>query len=599
MVSAGHIPYAVNESGINLVSIAIRRFRCIYDLPYVSIKEGLTVVAGQNDGGKSSFLDAIAFLLGEKALDKKDLCNQASEDECIEVEGVFSAGGETKAIRIRATWDLESKRKIQMQQKIHKELGAAPESMNVPELREACVRLIPGKTSGTTKQAYIDALKSWQDTQPEENLVEIWGPVPPDVADRLPKLQVFSTETATNPINAIQQVIRSRSQQLLQSPHYRDRLNEIESEIVKELRASVEFIEDRIRVHCDDLDGINIHSRFDYSKLQPSSTVEFVRNELPVDYTKVGEGRQRKATIAVHEANLDALKADEQTTSYLLVYDEPDSHLDYVSQRRIARILEDQSSLSHVQVIVATHSKNIIDHVPLDSVLSFSLNDDLQTDARGLGSPDYDNELEFQAEMYASLGLTNSVILDDKVFLLVEGATELHALPIIFRIVAGKSMVASGVHLVDIGGSKSTTVFIDRLKGHWRKKVVALVDEDARSNLTSSFVRLGFEEGRDLFFCGTKEFEDAFSDETWLETLQRDFPVSESENGWDIGVFEGIRNSPKFSRALLDVVRRRTLKSDVSKIELARSVAKTCEEDDAVPEDLRKCIMRIVEMTRA
>lgn len=591
------------EYGFQLREISIRRFRCIFEINDLPLQQALTIVAGQNDGGKSSFLHAIAFLLGQQNLDDRDLSNQAAEDERLEVEGVFVPFGssdEAESITVRAYCGAQFKRVVQLRTWVHPDLNALPESMTLNELREATAKLLPERVTSNSKQPYIDALDVWLHEQPSSDLVEAWSNLPKEIEDRLPKLQVFSSTTAVDPVSAIRQLIRARSQVILQSERYSERLNDIECELVEELCEGVKFIEDRIKVHCDDLEGVNIHPAYDFSRVQPETSVEFIRSGPPVDYTKVGEGRQRKTTIAVYEADLDALKHEEHTSSYILIYDEPDSHLDYVSQKKVARILEAQAALRHVQVVVATHSKNLIDFVPLNSVLSFSLNDHLQTEVKILASPDHDSELEFQAEMYASLGLANSILLDDKVFLVVEGSSEIHSFPILFRIVSNRSMVASGIQMVNLGGSGSTRVFIDRLKNDWKKEMIVCVDADCRKNckLIDFFSKTGFVEGIDLFYVGKKELEDEFSDEIWTETLLRDYPVADDQGAWESSILAKVRKSDKFSSSLLSQVHQRTQRSDVTKVDIMRSVAMTSKEQGMVPRGLQKCMDQLVQMIR-
>lgn len=583
------------QSGLQLRDISIRRFRSLFQVERVPVQHDLTVVAGQNDGGKSTFLDAIAFLLGEKSLDDRDICNGATEEEGIEVEGVFdpmSDGDDPKPVIVRACRARGGKRIAELQALVHQSLGAPPEDLGLADLKKACSRVIPGGINGNSKQPFVDALTDWIGEQPASDFIPVWIPLPKQVAELLPKLQVFSSTTANDPVSSIQQLVRTQSQILLQSEKYSPRLAEIDKELVAELSESLQFVEERIQVHCEDLDGVEILPTYDFSKVSPSTGVQFHRNGYPIDYSKVGEGRQRKTTIAVYEADLDALRTGHQSVSHILVYDEPDSHLDYASQKRIGRLLEEQAVLPHVQVVVATHSRSLIDYAPLESVLSFSLDEELRTSATSLSSTEHEAELDFQTEMYASLGLSNSTLLDDRVFLLLEGPTEVHTFPILYRIVNRKSLVASGIQIIDFGGSGATNVFVDRLRNSWHKTVVAVMDEDARRKYESKLNTLGLTEGVDLFYIGSKEFEDCFSDEIWVDTLNRDYPMKNGKS-WKNADLIGLRNSPKFSRALHQKVGQCIGDVDISKVDIGRSVAITCREKGVVPKQLMVCLQQL------
>lgn len=587
-----------SSKGLRLAEIAVRRFRCLYDIGPLPIQESVTVVAGQNDGGKTTLLDAIGFLLGGKPLDDNDLSHHADEGLAVEVEGTFYALDDLEGhspITIRARMDTGARRVAETLALVHPTLGANPEDMSMVELKEAAVKALTTIPGGSSKAPYIEALRTWLDEQPESDLESVWTPIARGLELRLPKLQVFSSATAIDPVHSIQQVVRTTSQSLIQSEKYSVRLSDIEADLVGELRERLAFIEERIRNHCADLDSVSIEPTLDFSRAQPSTSVEFIRNNMPVDYSKVGEGRQRKTTLAVYEANSDALREVDQSTTYILIYDEPDSHLDYTSQKRVSRVLEAQASLDHVQVIVATHSKNLIDTVPLEAVLSLRLNDQLQTEAMNLAQPDHESEIEFQSELYASLGFSNSTFLDEKIFLVLEGATEMLAVPILFPLVSDKSLVASGVQMVSLEGSGATKEFVKRLRTAWHKTVIVLIDSDSRSKYNDFLTSAGLVEGVDLFYVGTKEFEDSFPNETWLKTLERDYAVAEGEKPWDLSIFEGVRNSLKFSRALREYVERRTCTDRPSKAELGRSVAITCKAENHIPVDLQKCFERVVQ----
>jgi hypothetical protein len=595
-----------SSKGLRLAQVAVRNFRCLNNVGPLPVQEAVTVVAGQNDGGKTTFLDAIGFLLGQKILDDNDVSHfadndqsaDADNDQSLEVVGTFYALDDVNGdfpITIRAQRGQGTNRVAETVALVHPALRANPEDMTMAALKEAAGNLLMTNPGGTSKAPYIDVLRTWLDEQPESDLESVWVPLARDMEVRLPKLQVFSSTTAVDPVQAIQQLVRTTSQSLIQSEKYRDRLSGIEADLVGDLRERMAFIEERIRNHCADLDGVSIQPTFDFSRAQPSTSVDFVRNNRAVDYKKVGEGRQRKTTLAVYEANSDALKEVDQSITYILVYDEPDSHLDYTSQKRVAGVLKAQASLNHVQVIVATHSKNLIDTVPLEAVLSLRLNDQLQTEAMNLAQPDHESEIEFQSELYVSLGFSNSTFLDEKIFLVVEGATEMLATPILFSLVSDKSLVTSGVQMVSLDGSGATKEFVRRLRTAWNKTVICLIDEDSRSKLHDFLTSAGFIEDEDLFYVGTKEFEDSFPDEIRLKTLERDYSVAEGKKSWNVSIFDGVRNSRKFSRALREHVEKRTCTDRPSKAEMGRSVAITCKAERYIPDDLKKCFKRVAQ----
>ena len=83
---------------LQLRSITIRRFRSLHDVGPLPVQSALTVLTGENDGGKTSCLDAVAFLLENRSLDDDDRSRWAHDDEPIEVEGTFCALDDTGCI---------------------------------------------------------------------------------------------------------------------------------------------------------------------------------------------------------------------------------------------------------------------------------------------------------------------------------------------------------------------------------------------------------------------------------------------------------------------------------------------------------------------
>lgn len=259
------------------------------------------------------------------------------------------------------------------------------------------------------------------------------------------------------------------------------------------------------------------------------------RSGQDVDLEAEGEGRKRRLALAIHGANLELLEAESATSPAILAYDEPDTHLDYASQRELFGILERQARLDHVQVVVATHSLNFIDRVPLDAIVHLQLDGNLRTQVEFLEANRYREQIRFLESVGRGLGLRNSVLLDERCFLIVEGETEEAAIPDLFRLVTAESLIGAGIVLINTRGFAPIRQVMAFLHKEWGRELVVLADNDKRSEILAWAERAGLEEGRHVFFIGTKEFEDAFGDDTWLSVLSRHFPPRDGGNGWTIG----------------------------------------------------------------
>jgi len=126
----------------------------------------------------------------------------------------------------------------------------------------------------------------------------------------------------------------------------------------------------------------------------------------------------------------------------------PDTHLDYLSQRKVFEIIKKIAQQDGVNAIVCTHSLKLIDRIPLTDVIHFELEGGTtRINAIEAESPEL-TEL-FLYQISDSMGLHNSVMLNERCFLVIEGLTEMGALPVLFRLRFGFSPQAADVRIVN------------------------------------------------------------------------------------------------------------------------------------------------------
>jgi putative ATP-dependent endonuclease of the OLD family len=578
-----------------LHDLQVSNFRCLYTIGPVPVQTGLTVLAGQNDGGKSTFIDAVSFLLSNRSTEEEDRSAGCNDDDPIEVIGTFySVIDQEQAFpfRIRARQMPPGPRLVEVRERMHRSMTKLVESMTIQELKERIEELSLDNPGGTRKQPYAEVLGVWLDGRPEDEFEDRWRPLTQQERSRLPQVQLFSSATIKDPVMSIQEVVRTRAAQLMAEEKYAGRLRIIETELNEEMRASLDRIGSLIVAHCPEIQDIEISTNFVFDRTPANAGVRFIRDGNSYNIRKAGQGRLRRVTLAIYEANLATLADAPPTGTNIVIYDEPDTHLDYKAQRQLFNILAAQASLGHVQVMVATHSKNFIDVVPLESLLHFRLNEQLQTEITYLTQDTHEEEVAFQSEIYVGLGFRNSTFLDDRCFLVVEGETEMHAIPILFSIASRRSLVASAVELVNCDGSGSIKKFITMLKKVWNKQVVLLVDMDTKGKDVREkwMADLGVSEGAGCFFIGATEFEDAFSDEIWLEVLQTYYPVEDGAADWTLEEVAAMHQSHKFSEALIKQIFIRTGNVPASKPDLGRHLALVCKKYRTVPESFINCV---------
>jgi energy-coupling factor transporter ATP-binding protein EcfA2 len=554
----------------------------------IPIQAGMTVLTGQNDGGKTTVIDAIDFLLSGKPPRAEDRTSGATEDELLEVEGIFSATtGPT--IRVRAVLASDGVSRRELYDRVHREFRARPADLPINELRQRMRDLGIAVPAGTEKNPIVEAAEAWLSRRPNGEFMDQWRQATAADLKRLPFLTRFDSVRAPSPRADIEKVVRTEAQRLLRAERYAGRLSELAEELDHDAQAALDHIRGKIREYCPDLDDLVISASFDFARPGLNISIRIRRDGHEVDLDAEGEGRRRKLTLAIHEANLGILEIETSALSAIIAYDEPDMHLDYESQRDLYKILERQARLPHVQVVAATHSLNFIDRVPLDAIVHLRLDDDLRTQVEFLRGADHQQEIRFLQSVGRGLGLRNSVLLDERCFLVVEGETEEAALPDLFRIVEGESLTAAGIVLVNTRGSAPVRQVMSLLRRDWGRRLVVLADEDKRADVASWATQIGLRDGFGLFFIGSKEFEDAFADEVWLAALQAQLPPQDGGSDWALDEIQAARFAPEGMGHALRALASRRCRRSVGKPELGYALAQTINSPQDVPDVLRRC----------
>lgn len=254
---------------------------------------------------------------------------------------------------------------------------------------------------------------------------------------------------------------------------------------------------------------------------------------------------------------------------------------------------------SKVQAIICTHSLTLIDRAPATNI------NVLKCDKKGNASFSFlktnnDRDIEkFLNDMTITMGISNSSILYERCFILVEGETEEHALPIIYKTLYGTSVFEDGIKIQRINGCGNWENFV-RLMGINKKDLILFLldsdcnDPDSTCDLnTDTLKRLGFDDSfidTKVFFIGVKEFEDAFKSSVYVEAINKCWP-KQTGLPWIKPDIDSLRSLKKFSEDLLICIKRESrLKGEkcCSKPKLGMEIAKVCQDKDDIPLKIRE-----------
>jgi len=586
---------------MKLLKYRVEGFRCLKNIEWIPLSD-LAVFTGQNDGGKTSALDILQIFLERRQKPEENDYTLIAENalcEKIIIEGVFELSREEKEelghnkdkIFIKAKYSTTQNSKYSYKTMVHPDqrLRRDLNTVSIDELKTLADEFGISLSNRRTKSTIVREMEDWlNDQELEEGFLEL----PSKYFDNFPLVKIFRSSRTLNPTSEVNQTLNASFSTRIQTERYSGRLSDIQDEIEKEMKNDLKDFEEKVREYCPDVAGIEIDPIIDFSRGFRTSTLKLKKEDgLPVDLEKEGEGRKRKITLAVYEWREKILTESGDDRQSIVAFDEPDTHLDYLSQRKILDIIKRISGNEKNSVIVCTHSLNLIDRIPITDIVHFRREDEktaieiLQTD---------DPELidMFLYEISDCMGLKNSIMLNERCFLIVEGDTEFLSLPIIFKKTKDFSLQSGGIRLLNgwgCGGVRSLARFLNNN----RRNVLFLLDTDTQNAPNAIFHpnklrEEGFNIETQVFFVGKNEYEDSFSNELYVRAANSNWRKIDGTE-WSEQEFSALRASDDFSGRLLTLLRQET-HTHICKPDVGRILAKSIAEPSEIPQTIMRCL---------
>ena len=601
-----------------LQKLTVKNFRChesISDLPI----HKLTVFIGENDAGKTALLDALSILLTSKSPIPSDfrlLVDSDNKAQEIVISGTFKIETHDSVPPNLCSQDGENfiLTKIFQERTSRCEIECfgfederfnSFENQDAPTQKELLTQL--GLQPGSNKDK---RLEQFQQAVQSDNIKRARGRKNinfSQISGYLPRFEYISSSEYKQPDSLIQRtlqgvvdsVIRPIDEKTNKSTLLPELVN-IQNIISEALNLKINEITDILkRFYPTTIQSVQVDSNIDFLKSFTTASLMLDFGDGPKFLNTFGEGTKKKVWMCL----LDWQKQiqQEENIAVFRVYDEPDINLDYSAERKLFLSIIDSVNAenSRVQSIVSTHSVTLIDRAPIESIRLIKVKNESLREVEFFDGDLEEDSIPFMFNIGSSVGISNSLILYEKAFLVVEGESEENALPILYKNIYGRSLFEDGIVLVNLftySSWKTTLKFL----GCYRSEItVILLDTDCRN--TNEGSRLTGKALEDLdyppdfidsncFYIGSKEFEDAFHNDDLIETLNKHYPKDNSELWKNEDIEEFRKEEYKFANDLIQFVRRNCVtnfRSSMTKPKFATKLALQCRNSSQIPSMLR------------
>jgi energy-coupling factor transporter ATP-binding protein EcfA2 len=544
--------------------------RSLADVSDIPVREP-TIITGANDGGKSTALHALAFLLNgpKPVLDDHTMVgsNEAGADplqyERIEVTGKFvlddydaSNLNLDQVAHVRRVAEIDGEARYELRQIAPSdERFRDLENRKLAELRSlAEAEGINPTGPRNTKASWLEALTAHAATLAHE---EAWVAAPTGLIARLPHMMLFSSTNEPDPEGQIHSALKTAFKDLLDDPQLVGPVRQVESAVQQQLAERAKELCDHVVDRCPELESIAVAPEVTFTEGFRNVEVLAAREggvEIPLN--RSGAGRRRRINLAIWEWTGNLLDvASPEDRAVVIGYDEPDTHLDYAHQRELVELIQQQCAKPGVRMVIATHSLNLIDRVDIESVVHLRLQNHLSVIERLMASDHESIDLHLR-RVSEAMGLRNSVLLHERSFLGVEGPTEMQTVPALFRLSTGMSLQSAGIALIAGNGNDGALNVVKFLKEHGRTMSFLVVDADSsdRKLFRPDKLRGAGIQDNEIHFVGTRELEDLFTNEQWAHTANEHWPRDDGGE-WTADHFASLRQADKFSKAIENEVR--------------------------------------------
>lgn len=577
---------------MRLSHLSIRNYRCFEELADLPL-ETITAFIGPNDSGKSSILHLLRSCFLNEPLSENDFRNPGST---VVVEMSFNVSRASEAENAQDFMHTQSELRVLKEFSV----GSRPVSkvfqncyqderlnrIDNLSMQELNALIADHNISGrfSTNEQRRQAVRDFVEANGAP-MHDAWMDADPRLGSVLPEYILFGADEDLNLqagplITTLRQVYRS----FLNPPP--EEIRSLLTQAREKLQQEIEGLNPILQQFVPNGSTLVINPQLDISNSLNIGEIR-LRTEADeiVPFSCVGDGTKRRIMLGVfHWANqIFSKMAEEEGRSLLWGFDEPDTHLHYEAQYELLTSMQVMAE-SRMQILLCTHSIPIIDRLPTQMVRHMVPNRESRcTHIEYVENlEDTENVSDFLSSVGHGLGFPNSLLFYERCFLLVEGATEEKALPILYQKAHGSSMLGDGIRLF-AAESDGAVLQLMRLLHHQGRSVVALLDSDVRGkhgNVVDRLQAEGIDVDTYIQYVGACEFEDAFPNEAIVGCLNEHYPRSDGAP-WCVDHVSPFRSDDqdqeesrsKFSHTFLNVEVPRASRKKLTKPEFGRQLA--------------------------
>jgi len=411
---------------MKLECLRIKNFRSIKEEIKVNFSKNKTVLVGQNNAGKTNIILALDILFGGKyptyySLEKEDFFDPERPTEIEAKLSEINKERDYPHIKWKERHEKSDKGRISYNKgELYCKFTARLKEEEIIKNYEIYVEKPYPPQNGKNKVFSIS------DDFRNSLLSFVFVP-----ADRTIRVDLKSGEYTWYG-KLLRQILESRSQ----SEEYRDllaKLNEIEDIIRKILKSDSVLQTGRLLTFIEDFKFSLTRSQKPEDLLKNIEILIKDKFDKYFELSRFGHGTQSAILIGLLELYLSTISNARDSVLKVLAIDEPENFLHPQGKRLINSLLDEISQDENTQIIYTTHSTELVTNFEENR---FTLKDiiyvykrDGFTQVKQFAEKDIQEFLKIQEELDVNKG---EIFFASRV-ILVEGETEKHSIPVIYK----------------------------------------------------------------------------------------------------------------------------------------------------------------------